>query len=113
MKTWHNINIWVVSYTLQKHLGYFDHILRLSQLHQCDKECYQIGKASLVFSEDLFGYIPGISTTKHATKELRACRCVSSKQQHTSPEMLIYKFSKKIHFFNKRGKHLNYTSFKL
>ena len=39
------------------------------------KECYQIGKASLV-TEDLFAYIPGISTTKHATKELRTCRCV-------------------------------------
>jgi len=39
------------------------------------KECYQIGKKLHLlsrFSEDLFGYIPGISTTNHATKELRA-----------------------------------------
>ena len=38
------------------------------------KECYQIGKASLVtlVSEDLYSYIPGIYITNHATKELRA-----------------------------------------
>ena len=35
--------------------------------------------------------------------------CVRSKQQHTSPEMLIYNLSEKL-YFNKRGKHLNYTS---
>ena len=72
------------------------------------KECYEIGKASLVtlVSVDLFGYIPGISTTYHANKELGACRCVRSKQQHTSPE--IFKFSEKLYYFNKRGKYLNF-----
>ena len=59
----------------------------------------KLEKLSLVtlVSEDLFSFIPGISTTNHATKELRACRCVRSKQQHTSKD------------FNNRGKHLNCT----
>ena len=47
--------------------------------------------ASLFFSEDLFGYIPGISTTNHATKELSKGRCVRSKKQQTSPEMCFLK----------------------
>ena len=65
------------------------------------KECYQIGKANLVtlVSVHLFCYIPGISITYNATKELRTCRSVRSRQQHTSPEMLIYKFSEKTILF--------------
>ena len=60
-------------YTLQKHLGYFNHTFRLSELHQCDQEML-IGRLSWKFieelffsyislslvSEDLFGYIPDI-----------------------------------------------------
>ena len=35
----------VSNYTLQKHLGYFNHIFRLSELHQCDQEML-IGRLS-------------------------------------------------------------------
>ena len=71
--------LYVFIISLQKHLG-----ITLTTFLGClscinvTKECYQIGKASLVtlVSEDLFGYIPAISTTNHATKELRASRCV-------------------------------------
>ena len=45
-----------------------------------------------MFSEDLFGYIPGISTTTMATKEWNGQMC---KIKETSPEMLIYRFSNK------------------
>ena len=54
---------------LYKHLSYFNYI-------SVTKRCYQIGfplRSFLLspFSENLFGYIPGISTTTmHATKEL-------------------------------------------
>ena len=54
--------------TLQKFLGYFNNIFWLSQLHQCDQRMLfvQLDASSLVkisfSSEDLFGYIPGIST---------------------------------------------------
>jgi len=70
------------------------------------KKCYQIGflESSLksfffsyisysLSSEDLFGYIPGISTANHATKELSKGRCARSKKQQISPEMLIYRLS--------------------
>ena len=72
--------------TLQKHLGYFNHIFRLSELHQCDQlrnanigrlswksiEEIFFGYISLsLVSEDLFGYIPGIGNHSHATKELQ------------------------------------------
>ena len=67
--------------SLQQHLGYFNHIFRLSQLHQCDQEMLpnRFLESSLrssflsyivSFSEGLFGYIPGISSHSHATKEL-------------------------------------------
>ena len=97
---YHCKNTWI---TLTTFLGYFSCI-------NVVKEYYQIGKASLVtlVSEDLFAYIPCIYTTSHATKELRACRC-NIKEQQTSPRMLIYRFSEKLYYFNKRGKHLNYT----
>ena len=45
-----------------------------------------------MFPEDLFGYIPGISTTTMATKEWNGQKC---KIKETSPEMLIYRFSNK------------------
>ena len=54
-----------------------------------------------LFSEDLFGYIPGISTTNHATKEPSRGRCLRSKKQQISPEMLIYMLSERLFYFNK------------
>ena len=72
------------------------------------KNCYQIGfiesplssfffvtLASLFFFEDLFGYIPGISSHSQATKELCRSRCMRSKKQQTSPEMLVYRLSER------------------
>ena len=40
---WHtlhstNVICMLCLYTIKKHLDYFNHILRLSQLHQCDQE---------------------------------------------------------------------------
>ena len=69
---------------LQKHLGYFNPIFRLSELHQCDQEML-LGRFSwksieeLFFSyislslvsEDLFGYTPDIVNHSYATKELQ------------------------------------------
>ena len=87
-----------LGFTLTTFLGCLSYI-------NVTKEWYQIEKASLVtlVSEDLFGNIPGISTTYHAIKELQGMQmCVRSKQQHTSPEMLIYKFSEKLYILTKR-----------
>ena len=61
-------------HTLQKHLGYFNHIFRFSKLHQSDQGILQnrfswnfveelFYNSSSLFSEDLFGYIPDITTT--------------------------------------------------
>ena len=64
--------------SLQKHLGTtLTTFLGCLSCINVTKECYQIGKASLVtlVSEDLFGYIPAISTTNHATKELGMQMC--------------------------------------
>ena len=62
--------------TANKHLGYFNHIFRFLRLQQCDQgtlpnrlfwkfiEELLFSLASIYFfSEDLFGYIPCISTT--------------------------------------------------
>ena len=101
--------------SLQKHLDYFNNIFRLSQLHQCDQGMLPNWKS-------FFSYI-----SLRRPIWLHSCHfyhkpcnqgtqgiqmCVRSKQQQISPEMLIYKFSEKLYYFNKRGKHLSYT-FKL
>ena len=73
---------WQNYYHCKKHLGYSYHIFKLSQLHQCDQEMLPIGflESSLksfffgyissysLPSEDLFGYILGISTTSTQTR---------------------------------------------
>ena len=64
-------------FSLQKHLGYFNHIFRLSEFHQCDTEMLLNISLSLV-SEDLFVYIPGIVNQSHATKELSISGCTIS-----------------------------------
>ena len=49
-----------------------------------------------IISEDLFGYIPGISTTIMRPRNSSRDRCVRSKQtRKTSPEVLIYRPSEK------------------
>ena len=97
----------VASYTLQKHLGYFNHIFRLSQLHQC-------GQGMLPNWKSFFNYNrlirPIFLHSWHSISQTMQPRNsghadVRSKQQHTSPEMLIYKF------LETRGQHLNYTLF--
>ena len=66
------------SSALRNHLGYFDHIFRLSQLHKCDQRMLQIVfliESSLSFSlvtlasffyfrRPIIGYIPGIAVPK-------------------------------------------------
>ena len=42
--------------SLQKHLGYFNHIFRLSQLHQCDQELLP-NRFSWKFSERAFSLV--------------------------------------------------------
>ena len=75
----------------------------MSQLHQCNQGmlpnvCFLESSLRSFFSyylcsEDLFGYIPGISTTNVPTKELPRDGYVRSKKQQTSPERLVYRLS--------------------
>ena len=53
-----------------------------------------------MFSEDLFGCIPGVSTTTMATKEWNGLinQRWDDQIKETSPEMLIYRFSNKKKF---------------
>ena len=45
--------MWSTCIPLQKHLGYCNHIFRLSELHQCDQEML-LGRFSWKFIEELF-----------------------------------------------------------
>ena len=84
-------------YTLQKHLGYFNHTFKSSQLHQCDQgmlpntfsrkfieELLFLVALAQLLSEDRFGYNLGITTT---TKEFSRGRYTRSKKKK-SPEVL-------------------------
>ena len=96
---------------LQKHLGYFNHIFRLSQLHQCDQRMLPNWKSFFSYRRPvcLHSWHFYHKACNQGTQDMQMC--VRSKQQHTSPEMLIYNLSEKLNYFNKRGKHLNYTLF--
>ena len=74
----------------------------------CPSECYQIGFlgsllrnfffssiSSALSSEDLFGYIPGILVPKLCNQGTLPRQCVTSQNQQTSPEMLIYMLSER------------------
>ena len=107
--------------TLQKHLSYFKHIFRLSQLHQCDqglliclhswdiyhKPCNQGTQAMQMWFESFFSYIslrrPNLRRPiclhswhfyhKPCNQRTQGMQMyVRSKQHHTSSEMLIYRF---------------------
>ena len=86
---------WPVLATLQKHLhmGYFNHIFRLSQLYLCAqgmllnrfswKFIEKLPLYLVASPEDQFGYIPGISTTR---MQPRNSPCRDCMQDQTSPE---------------------------
>ena len=104
---------------LQKHLGYFNHIFRLSHLvwllfknatkYVFLKVYWETNYLISVFSEDLFGYIPGISTKKHTTKELLHLKLCNIKKTTnlTRLNAALEAFWKKI-LLNKREKLVNY-----
>ena len=52
---------------------------------------------------DLFGYIPCHLYHNHATKEFSRRRCVRSKKQQTSQEMLNYRLSERRYYFTNEG----------
>ena len=98
--SWYGLSKLGLTASLQKHFN------QISKLDQCDRGDSSLRSLfisyisqSLFQTEDLPGYISSISPTthnhNHATKELSRDRCVRSKKQQTSPEMLFYRFSER------------------
>ena len=76
--------MWMVNNKLE-HAGSLHTILHMLYLHQL-----------VPLSEDLFGYIPGISTTTIQPRNSPgADHRVRSKKQQTSADMLIYRLSER------------------
>ena len=100
------------SSSLWKHLGYFKHIFRLSQLHQCDQGMLFLKvhwgplllvKLASVFLQKSYLAIFLAFYYNHATKELSRGKCVSNKPHQKCWFIDFLKGD------TKRGKLLNYT----
>ena len=75
---------------MAKHLGYFNHIFRLSQLHPHGQGMLPI-ESSLHAELFSWSLVSGILTTAIQPRTLQgADACVRSKKQQTSPEMLVH-----------------------
>ena len=92
--------------TLQKFLGYFNHIFRLSQLHQCDQgllpnetslKCFFFSYSAL-FSERTPIWLHSWHFYHKPCNQRTQGRCARSKKQQISPEILIYTFSGKLYY---------------